>query len=108
MPVAIQMDLKLQKWLRTYFVVYIEIPPEIALVRTIKRAALTVPENVEVSAMVRSIIEIVDQYLNVSRDSYAIVNGIVKKDCNLIVDGTKEVELLSNEIITALQNSVFR
>jgi dephospho-CoA kinase len=30
------------------FVVCIDIPPEIAFARTIKRAALTVPENVEV------------------------------------------------------------
>jgi len=90
------------------FVVCIDIPPEIALARTIKRAALTVPENVEVSALVRSIIEFVDQYLLVSRDTYAIVNGNVKKDCNLIVDGTKEVEQLANDITTALQKSLFR
>ncbi|GGG59360.1 hypothetical protein [Paenibacillus radicis (ex Gao et al. 2016)] len=84
------------------FVVCIDIPPEIALARTIKRAALNVPESIETSVLLSSIIEFIDQYLQVSRDSYAIVNGNVKKDCNLIIDGTRDTELLANEIITAI------
>jgi len=90
------------------FVVCIDIPPEIAFARTIKRTASSVPDNVEVSVLIKSIIEFVDQYLSVSRDSYEIVNMNVKKDCNLIVDGTKQVEILANEIVTAVQNSLFR
>ncbi|RAV21524.1 hypothetical protein [Paenibacillus contaminans] len=90
------------------FVVCIDIPPEIAFARTIKRAASSVPENVEVSALIKSIIEFVDQYLSVSRDSYEKVNKNVKKDCNLVVDGTKQVEVLAKEIVTAVQKSLFR
>ncbi|WP_042162137.1 ATP-binding cassette domain-containing protein [Paenibacillus gorillae] len=85
------------------YVVCIDIPSDIALARSIKRAALNVPEGIETSILLGSIIEFIDQYLQVSRDSYVIVNENVKKDCNLIVDGTKEVGLLANEIITAIQ-----
>ncbi|MFF2089864.1 hypothetical protein [Paenibacillus sp. NPDC058174] len=84
------------------YVVCIDIPPEIALARTIKRAALNVPESTETSALLSSIVEFIDQYLQVSRETYAIVNENVKKDCNLIVDGTKDTELLANEIITVI------
>jgi uridine kinase len=90
------------------FVVCIDIPLEVAFARTIKRAACTVPENVEASVLIKSIIEFVDQYLTVSRDSYAIVNKNVKKDCNLVVDGTKQVDILANEIVTAVQTFLFR
>ncbi|OBZ14940.1 hypothetical protein A8L34_13750 [Bacillus sp. FJAT-27264] len=91
------------------FVVCIDIPPEIALTRTIKRTALNIPESIEVSVLVKSIFEFIDQYLQVSRDSYAIANGNVKNDCNRIVDGTIEVELLANEIsITAAKKTSFR
>jgi hypothetical protein len=69
---------------------------EIAFARTVKRAALAVPENVE---------DFVDQYLAVSRDSYALVNENVKRDCNIIVDGTKDIESLANEIVSVLLNS---
>ncbi len=88
------------------FVVYIDIPLEIAFARTIKRAALNVQENIEISVLLRNITEFVDQYLDVSRDSYAIVNENVKKDCDLIVDGMKEIDVLANEIITALKTNV--
>ena len=66
------------------------------------------PETVEVSELLTNIIEFVDQYLDVSRESYAIVNEIVKKDCNLIVDGTKEVTVLASEIINAIQTCLLR
>ncbi|MDF2652184.1 MAG: hypothetical protein K0Q73_7989, partial [Paenibacillus sp.] len=88
------------------FVVCIDIPLEIAFARTIKRAALNVQENIEISVLLRNITEFVDQYLDVSRDSYAIVNENVKKDCDLIVDGMKEIDVLANEIITALKTNV--
>ncbi|BBH24407.1 hypothetical protein Back11_57520 [Paenibacillus baekrokdamisoli] len=85
------------------YVVCIDIPLEIAFARTVKRAAQTVPEDVEVSVLLNSIVEYVDQYLSVSRHTYALVNENVKKDCNLVVDGTKDIDDLANEIVTALQ-----
>jgi uridine kinase len=90
------------------FVICIEIPPEIALARTIKRAVVSVPTDVEVSLLTTSIIEFIDQYLLVSRDSYSIVNANVRKVCDLVVDGTQNVDLLTNEIITVLHNRSFR
>jgi uridine kinase len=90
------------------FVVCIDIPLEIAFARTIKRAAATVPDNIESSLLLKQMVEFVDQYLAVGRDTYAIVNKQVMKDCDLIVDGTKSIDILADEITNLLQTQFGR
>lgn len=53
--------------------------------------------------LIKSKIEFVDQYLEVGRNTYTFVGNNVKKDCNVIVDGTKDIEILANEMVTLLQ-----
>jgi hypothetical protein len=40
------------------------------------------------------LVEFVEQYLAVGRDTYAIVNKQVMTDCDLIVDGTKLIRII--------------
>lgn len=85
------------------YVVCIDIPLEIAFARTVKRAALAVPKNVEISLLLKNLVEFVDQYISVGRDTYALVNKNVMQECDLIVDGTKDAEILANEIVGVIQ-----
>ena len=85
------------------FVVCIDIPLEIAFARTIRRAALTVPENAGVPTLLENLINFVDEYLSVGRDTYEVVNKNVMRECDLVVDGTNNVDFLVNEIVSVLQ-----
>jgi uridine kinase len=85
------------------YVVCIDIPLEIALARAIKRGLLEVPDTMSASEIGSKMVDYIDQYIAVSRDSYAIVNANVKKDCNLIVDGMRGTDALAQEIAAAVQ-----
>ncbi|MBP1996524.1 hypothetical protein [Paenibacillus eucommiae] len=84
------------------YVVCIDIPLEIAFARTVKRAAIAAPINVEVNKLLENIVEFVDQYLTVGRDTYAIVNKNVMQNSDLIVDGIKAIDVLADEIVNRL------
>jgi hypothetical protein len=64
---------------------------------------VTAPENVGVPTLLENLIKFVDEYLSVGRDTYEIVNKNVMRECDLVVDGTNDVDFLVNEIVGVLQ-----
>jgi uridine kinase len=89
------------------FVVAIDVPLEIALARRLLEIP-EIPYFVEhPEESLPAILRYLHSYLyHSSRDLYITVNQQVSKNCDLIVDGTKSIDVLATEIAEQVQIAV--
>jgi len=80
------------------FVVYIETPLEVAYVRKLLRKSDFLPWEDNPSVFINNLRENLLWYLRVGRSFYGAVATRVKKNCDLIVDGTYSTEEIVEEI----------
>ena len=80
------------------FHVLIELPLEIALARRVQRIILKTKNNEDEDPLT----EFLDWYLKAGRDFYIAVQDNARKDVDLIVDGTKDSEMIARTIFETI------
>ena len=80
------------------FVVYIDTPLEVAYARKLLRKSDFLPWEDNPSVFINNLRENLLWYLRVGRSFYGAVGSRVKKNCDLIVDGTYSTEEIVEEI----------
>jgi len=81
------------------FVVYIDTPLEVAYARKLLRKNEFLPWEDNPGVFINNLRENLLWYLRVGRSFYGAVGNRVKKNCDLIVDGTLSTEEIVEEII---------
>jgi uridine kinase len=84
------------------FVVYIDTPLEVAYARKLLRKNEFLPWEDNPSVFITNLRENLLWYLRVGRRFYGAVSSNVKKNCDLIVDGTLSTEEIVKEIYEAV------
>ena len=84
------------------FVVYIDTPLEVAYARKLLRKSDFLPWEDNPSVFITNLRENLLWYLRVGRSFYGAVGGRVKKNCDLIVDGTFSTEEIVEEIFKSV------
>jgi len=84
------------------FVVYIDTPLEVAYIRKISRKNTFLPWEDDPEVFIAHLRENMEWYLQVGRKFYLAVAERVRKNCNLIVDGTLSTEQIADKIIEAI------
>ena len=84
------------------FVVYIDTPLEVAYIRKISRKNTFLPWEDNPDVFIAHLRENMEWYLQVGRKFYLAVAERVRKNCNLIVDGTLSTEQIADKIIEAI------
>ncbi len=85
------------------FCAFLDIPLEVALARRLLRD-LAIPSLS--SDPVRSreyVIDFVRQYLELTRDLYRAANRLAAQTCDLLLDGEKPLEVLTQEVVRAIR-----
>jgi uridine kinase len=86
------------------FLVYIEIPLEIAHARKILRKNDFLPWEDHPERFMQNLREHLSWYINFGRDFYLAVQSSAMKDCDLIIDGTLSTEQIADQIIEAIHS----
>ena len=84
------------------FVVYIDTPLEVAYARKLLRKSDFLPWEDNPSVFINNLRENLLWYLRVGRTFYGAVGSRVKKNCDLIVDGTYSTEEIVEEIFISV------
>ena len=85
------------------YVVCIDIPLEIAFARAVKRNVMSLPPDIDAASLSKTIVDYIDAYLSLRRDVYPIVNAKVMLNCDLVVDGRREIDALADDIVGFLE-----
>jgi uridine kinase len=85
------------------FVVYVDLPLEIALARKILRQNAFLPWEQDPDVFIAHLREFLGWYLRVGRSFYLAVGERVLRDCDLVVDGTRPTEEVVEAIVSAVQ-----
>lgn len=84
------------------FVILIEVPLEIAQARKLLRKNDFLPWEDDSEVFIKNLQEQLHWYLRVGRDFYVAVDEIVRKDCDLIVDGSRPASQVADEVVNAI------
>lgn len=84
------------------FLIYIEIPLEIAHARKILRKNEFLPWEDHPDLFIRNLREHLFWYINFGRDFYLAVKSSADKDCDLILDGRLSTDQMADKIIEAI------
>jgi uridine kinase len=84
------------------FVVYVDIPLEVAYIRKISRKNTFLPWEDDPDVFIAHLRENMEWYLQVGRTFYLAVAKGVLENCDLIVDGTLSTEQIADQVIEAL------
>lgn len=87
------------------FLIYIEIPLEIAHARKILRKNDFLPWENNPDLFMQNLREHLVWYINFGRDFYLAVAEKVRENCDLVVDGTLSTEQMSDKIIEAIHKT---
>ena len=90
------------------FVVYIDTPLEVAYARKLLRKSDFLPWEDNPSVFINNLRENLLWYLRVGRSFYGAVGSRVKKNCDLIVDGTFSTEEIVEEIFKSVMEKQLR
>jgi uridine kinase len=84
------------------YVIYIDTPLEVAYARKLLRKSEFLPWEDNPSVFISNLRENLLWYLRVGRSFYGAVSSRVRKNCDLIVDGTLSTEEIVEEIFKAV------
>jgi uridine kinase len=84
------------------FLIYIEIPLEIAHARKILRKNDFLPWENNPDLFMQNLREHLLWYINFGRDFYLAVQRRARKDCDLVIDGTMSSEQMADKVIEAI------
>jgi uridine kinase len=84
------------------FVILIDLPLEIAHVRKLLRKNDFLPWEDDPAVFIDHMRQHLNWYLRVGRDFYLAVHNIVRKDCDLIVNGNQSAAQMAEEILNAV------
>ena len=90
------------------FVIYIDTPLEVAYARKLLRKSDFLPWEDNPSVFINNLRENLLWYLRVGRSFYGAVASRVKKNCDLIVDGTFSTEEIVEEIFKSVMEKQLR
>jgi uridine kinase len=85
------------------FVVYIDLPLEIALARKILRQNAFLPWEQDPDVFIDHLREFLVWYLSVGRDFYLAIRDRVLRECDLVVDGSRPTEELVEAIVSMVR-----
>jgi hypothetical protein len=84
------------------FLIYIEIPLEIAHARKILRKNDFLPWENNPDLFMQNLHEHLLWYINFGRDFYLAVQRSAHKDCDLVIEGTMSSEQMADKVIEAI------
>lgn len=85
------------------FVVYLDIPLEIALARKILRKNAFLPWEQNPDLFISHLRQMLGWYMDTGRDFYLAVLAHARKGCDLAVDGTRPTDELADAIVRVVQ-----
>lgn len=85
------------------FVAYIDVPPEVALVRQILRKNNFLPWEQDPEVFIHHLRDFLSWYIHVGRSAYQAMLPRLLKNSDLVVDGTLPPEKIAEKIYTAVQ-----
>ena len=84
------------------FLIYMEVPLEIAHARKILRRNDFLPWEKNPDLFMQNLREHLLWYINFGRDFYLAVQRSARKDCDLVLDGTLSTDQMADKIIDAI------